>query len=449
MRLTSVCLCCFFTSLASPLYAQDAGVVHRALKKITDVIVFDVFSPPVASRTYAYVSIAGLEAIHVYLPSDRRSTLLQSLNGYTAPMLSLPDTQVIPEIAAVYAMLEVATAMVVSEDSIRMYQAELNRQWKTSKKPPSHLIASAVYGKAIAKHVLSWASRDNYKETRSYPRHMLSMDEGAWKPTPPAYMKAIEPHWSKMRTFILDSAQQFKPAPATTFSTDKNSKFYQEAKEVFATVQGLTSEQMEIANFWDCNPFKVNLSGHVMTTNKKISPGGHWINITALACKKSNSSTVESLLAYAAVSTVLADAFISCWDEKYRSLVIRPESYINEYIDPSWAPILQTPPFPEYTSGHSVVSAAASTVLTSLFGSTFSYVDDTEVEFELPARSYRSFEHAAKEAAISRLYGGIHYRPAIENGYEEGQRLGSYFLQKLRYPTASDSVQSFSTGYSR
>src|SRR5688500_6116951 len=115
------------------------------------------------------------------------------------------------------------------------------------------------------------------------------------------------------------------------------------------------------------------------------------------------------------------DGFISCWDEKYRSRLVRPETYINEYIDEDWVPLLQTPPFPEYTSGHSVISSASAVTLTKLFGENFSFLDSTEVEFGLKARSFNSFKEASEEAALSRLYGGIHYRPAVEHGITEGR----------------------------
>jgi hypothetical protein len=284
----------------------------------------------------------------------------------------------------------------------------------------------------VAEEILTWAARDNYKQTRSFPKYDPDNDSGSWKPTPPAYMKAVEPHWGEMRTFLLDSARQFKPLPASVFSVDTGSAFYKGAWEVYNTVSRLNPEQREIANFWDCNPFKMNVSGHVLFASKKISPGGHWINITALACKKVRADYLQSAEAYACVSIVIADAFISCWDEKYRSNLIRPESYINQYIDGSWMPFLQTPPFPEHTSGHSVVSASAAVMLTKLFGENFSFTDSTEVEFDIPPRPFVAFEQAAKEAAISRLYGGIHYRRAITAGLDEGEMIGRFFIRRLK-----------------
>jgi hypothetical protein len=191
-------------------------------------------------------------------------------------------------------------------------------------------------------------------------------------------------------------------------------------------------EKKDIASFWDCNPFVSHFSGHVMFATKKISPGGHWIGITKLAALKAKLDFMRTAEAYAWVSIGLADAFISCWDEKYRSELIRPETYINKYIDDKWMPTLQTPPFPEYTSGHSVASATSAEILTHLFGENFAYEDTVEKEFGLPTRRYQSFKQAASEAAMSRLWGGIHYMPAIVNGSQQGNKLGSFIVKTLK-----------------
>jgi hypothetical protein len=247
-------------------------------------------------------------------------------------------------------------------------------------------------------------------------------------------MDGIEPHWNEIRTFLIDSAQQFKPEPHPEFSLDKNSKFYVELMEVYNTSEQIISddsEEVEIAKFWDCNPFVSVTRGHFMFATKKISPGAHWILIVKIAARKTNSNFEETVNAYTKTSLAIADGFISCWDEKYRSNLIRPETLINQHIDPDWLPILQTPPFPEYSSGHSVVSGAASVILTEIFGDNFYFEDDTELQFGLPMRSFKSFYEASSEAAISRMYGGIHYRAAIENGLEQGKRLGHFIAEKL------------------
>jgi hypothetical protein len=260
----------------------------------------------------------------------------------------------------------------------------------------------------------------------------VQTDDATWKPTPPAYMKGVEPHWNEIRPFILDSAQQFKPAKAVDFSLKPDSYFYKLAVAVREAGLHLTPEQTTIANYWDDNPFKVNTNGHTMFATKKISPGGHWINITGIVCRKVNADYVRTSEAYACMAVVIADSFINCWDEKYKSKVIRPETYINQYIDQNWMPLLQTPPFPEYTSGHSVVSNASAIVLGKLFGSNLAFTDSTEVEFSIPARQFKSFKAAADEAAMSRFYGGIHYMPSIVNGVDEGVRIGEFALTKLK-----------------
>jgi hypothetical protein len=213
---------------------------------------------------------------------------------------------------------------------------------------------------------------------------------------------------------------------------DKKSQFYKEAMEVYNLGKTLSPEQRDIALFWDCNPFMMNVKGHVMFATKKISPGGHWMNITNVACKKAKANFLTSVEAYTRVSLSLVDGFISCWDEKYRSRCVRPETYINQYIDEDWVPLLQTPPFPEYTSGHSVISTASAVALTRLFGDNFAFTDSTEIEFGMPARSFNSFMDASNEAAVSRLYGGIHYRPACDQGVVEGKAVGDFIAQRIK-----------------
>lgn len=409
---------------------EKADYIHRTIKQVTDVMVYDIYSPPVASRTYAYISIAGYEA------AVAANTNFQSLAGQLKDLKTLPKPETGKEysytIAAVQAILGVAKTMVISEDKIRVFYESIMNEFKETGIPVDILNRSIAFGQEVAKHIITWAATDNYKQTRTFAKYALTIDAAQWKPTPPAYMKAVEPHWNKIRPFVFDSSQQFKPVPPTDFSVDKTSQFYKEALAVRDIGLSLSAEQREIASFWDCNPFKMNVNGHVMYASKKISPGGHWMNITRLACQKMAANVIQSLEAYACLAITDSDAFISCWDEKYRSLVIRPETYINKYIDGAWMPLLQTPPFPEYTSGHSVLSTASAIVLENIFGKNFSYADSTEVEFGIPVRHFTSFMQAAEEAAISRFYGGIHYMPAIVNGLEEGRKIGLFMIKKLK-----------------
>jgi hypothetical protein len=210
------------------------------------------------------------------------------------------------------------------------------------------------------------------------------------------------------------------------------SPFYAQAKEVYETVKNGTEEQRAIAAFWDCNPYVMNVRGHAMFATKKITPGGHWMGIVGIATEKADYDLLQSADAYARTAIALADGFISSWDEKFRSNLIRPETVINAHLDESWQPLLQTPPFPEYTSGHSVISNAAAAVLTDLFGDRFAFNDTTEVAYGLGSRSFTSFNQAAAEAAISRLYAGIHYRMAVEEGSIQGRRVGEHVVRRIR-----------------
>lgn len=216
---------------------------------------------------------------------------------------------------------------------------------------------------------------------------------------------------------------------------DEKSKFYSEAMEVYKVLDVAPEEREEriaVARFWDCNPYVSHHQGHVMFATKKITPGGHWMGISQIACRVAKADIMKSAEAYTLTAISLADAFISCWDEKYRSELIRPETVINTYIDREWVPVLQTPPFPEYTSGHSVISASAATALTTVFGEPFAYTDSVEVEFGMPPRSFNSFMEASAEAAVSRLYGGIHYSPACFIGVEQGKKIGSFVAKNVQ-----------------
>lgn len=412
------------------LKAENPEFLHRSMKQITDVIVYDIFSPPVAARIYGYSTIAAYEAA---LPMSNQ---YQTLAGQLTDLTPVPQPQAGEEycypLASVQAALKVGRTLVFSEDKMDVFYDQVMQEFRETGIPEDVFDRSIEYGDQVAAHVIAWSSKDNYKQSRSFPKYSIREDPGSWKPTPPAYMDAVEPHWNKIRPFAIDSAQQFKPVPPTPFSTDKKSLFFKEAMEVYEMGKNLTPEQREIAFFWDCNPFMMNVKGHVMFATKKISPGGHWINITRVACTKVKANFGQSAEAYMRVSIALMDAFMSCWDEKYRSALIRPETYINQYIDEDWVPVLQTPPFPEYTSGHSVISAASAVTLTNLFGDGFVFTDSTEIEFGLTARSFNSFLEASNEAAISRMYGGIHYRPACEVGVKEGRAIGEFILKKVR-----------------
>ena len=427
-KIIAVITCFLF---AVSLHAQQtdnaAQILNASMRKVTDVIVHDVFTPPVAGRIYAYSGIAAYEVLQ--LSSGNYNSFAGKLNGLQS--ITEPTVEIDYTLAASVAMLSTARGLLFSEqmmdDNILSIISAYYLETDTAL-----INRSLKYGIAVSKEILSWASKDNYKETRSYPRYTLKETVDAWEPTPPDYADGIEPYWNKIRPFTLDSAAQFKPIPPTPFSTDKNSAFYNEAIEVYNISKSLSEEQILSVKFWDDNPFTTYYVGHLQYAHKKITPGGHWIDITREAITLSGCDPVKAAYAYAMVGIALHDGFISCWDEKYRSSLIRPETYINRYIDQQWRPFLQTPPFPEYTSGHSVISAAAATVLTEIFGAPFPFTDSIETEYDLPQKSFDSFREASNDAAYSRMNGGIHYRPAIEIGVTQGINVGTWVIQKIK-----------------
>lgn len=407
---------------------------HASIDKVTEVMIHDIFSPPVASRIYAYPNIAAYEILSL------KNENYQSLNGQLHQLTAIPTPEekesVNYELAALIAHMQLSKSLIFSEERIGAFQDSLYNQWSTINEEEFN--NSKAYGLQVADHIKEWMSKDNYSQTRTFPKFSVnSEDPSRWQPTPPAYMDGIEPHWSKIRPFVIDSSNQFAPTPPPAFSMEEDSDFYKEVKEVYdisneITQKGDSSEEVAIAKFWDCNPYVSVTRGHLMFATKKITPGAHWIGIVKIAARKSNSDLMETVYAYTKTSIAIADGFISCWDEKYRSNLIRPETLINQHIDDSWEPVLQTPPFPEYTSGHSVVSGAASEALTSIYGDNFAFDDDTEIPYGLPVRSFPSFRKAAEEAAISRMYGGIHYRAAVEVGIKQGRDLGTFIVDNLK-----------------
>ncbi len=408
---------------------KDPDLFHKEFQLLTDIIVQDIFSPPVASRIYVYPCIAAYE---VMADNYTELTSLEGqLNGLGKINAKKSDQKISSELAAVVAFLETGKQLVFSQELIEGELKELKKKLLNKGIEKELLDASFEVGKLYAQKIITWSQKDNYAETRSATKYSFSDEPGKWIPTPPAFMEGIEPNWRNMRTMVIGELAQFQPLAPTQFSLEKSSQFFQEVLEVKTAVDTATQEQKNIAAFWDCNPYVMNVTGHTMFAAKKITPGGHWMGITSIAAQQSRLPMKKSIEIHTLTAIAIYDAFISCWDEKYRSNLVRPETLIHTEIDQDWMPFLQTPPFPEHTSGHSVISTTAAEILTAYFGENYAYQDDVEVKYGLPARSFESFRAAASEAAISRLYGGIHFRPAIDDGVVQGQKIGRYVLGKL------------------
>lgn len=404
--------------------------LQPAVFSMSLVMMHDVVNPPAASRFYMY-AILGAYEIAAQNNTDI-TPLSKLLKGYHVPRIPANQKKYDYRIAAVYSILETGKRMLPSGFMLQDKQDQFIATLKLHKISAIVIEQSIAVANLISADIVAFAKSDGYGNLSAKLRYTPLKGEGYWYPTPPTYMEAVEPNWKIIRTMVIDSCNQFAPVPPTTFSKDSSSAFYRMAKEVYEISKNPTAEQLQIASFWDCNPFVVGTSGHMAIGFKKISPGGHWMNIAGIVAKKAKLDFGKAVVLHTMVSLTLMDAFISCWDEKYRSNRIRPETYINKYIDLKWQPILQTPPFPEYTSGHSVISTAAAEVLSYLMGDHFTFTDDSEIIFDIPARTFQSFRQAAEEAAISRLYGGIHFRDAIENGQVEGKALGIKVIEKIK-----------------
>jgi hypothetical protein len=197
-------------------------------------------------------------------------------------------------------------------------------------------------------------------------------------------------------------------------------------------VDSLSPDQRHMAEFWDDNPFKMNVTGHAMFGSKKFSPPGHWMSVVGIAAQQAKSDFGTTVTAFAKTSIALFDAFIQSWYAKYTYNTVRPETVINKYIDMNWRPLLQTPAFPEYTCGHSTISSAAAESLTSVFGDNFAYTDSTEIEFGIPNRSFKSFRAAAEENNWARFYGGLHFHNSCIISTEYGRKVGALVVDRLK-----------------
>jgi hypothetical protein len=407
--------------------------VRPALFATTMVMVHDVVNPPAASRYYAYMMLAAYDLV------ARNDAGLVTpgafVRRYPSEGRQDLDSGYDYRVAAVYAILETGRQMLPSGYLLEPEERKFVRKVRELGIPQRAMVRSLLAARRAAQKVIAWSQEDRYNLLSTKLRYTPLKTDSAWYPTPPSYMEAVEPNWRIIRPMIIDSPDQFIPPRLTSFSKDTGSDFYRLAMEVYTISKDTGAQsfyERTIAGFWDCNPFAVQTSGHMMIGFKKMSPGGHWMDITGNAAAVAGLGFNKTVEAEMLVAVTLMDAFISCWDEKYRSNRIRPETYIDRYIDPRWQPYLQTPPFPEYTSGHSVISTAAAEVLTYLFGDRIDYTDNAEELFDIAPRTFHSFREAAEEAAVSRLYGGIHYRDAVVNGQIEGKALGESVVGSLR-----------------
>ena len=416
-------------SVKKPVALNEVEVLVNNEDQLTQVIIYDVFTPPVASRIYVYTSLASYEAIR--FAKEGSSSIAEKLNGFGKMPIPEKGKNYNYTLAATKAFFKVArNVKVFSVDSLNKYEQSIYDNYKARLDETTYN-NSVAFGDTVAGTILARAKKDGYAISRGKQKYIGSHEPGKWRPTPPDYLDGVEWCWNTMKPMVLDSAAQFKPNRPPQYDTKPGTTFYKMMKEVYDINKNLTSEQKLIAKYWDDNPFVIEHAGHMMFGNKKITPGGHWMGITAQVVKQTNADIVKTAQSFALTSIALFDGFISCWDEKYRSSYVRPVTVINELIDKNWAPLLQTPPFPEYTSGHSTITASAATVLTKLYGDNFAFEDSSDYHYIGLKRKFSSFQAAAAEASMSRVYGGIHYVLSVNTGSEQGKKVGGLVVKKL------------------
>lgn len=408
---------------------EDPLRFSKTVKQLNDIVLENNFPPMIASRNYAYATIAAYECIAA---ENKNHPSFSGRIKHMPPMPKpVPSSQVDYALSALLAFIKVGNEVTFPEGSMMKYYDQLLHEADSLEVPDVVLKSSIDFADSISMAILKWSKKDHYALTRGASRYSVNDSLGRWVPTPPMYASGMEPHWREIRPFVLDSASQFKPGRPPVFDLNKNSVYYHSMMEVKNIGDHLTDEQKHVAEFWDDNPFKMNVTGHVMFATKKFSPPGHWMNIVGIAAQYAHADFAKTVSSYAHTAIALFDGFISCWDEKYRSNYVRPETIINAHISADWRPYIQTPPFPSYTSGHSTISAAAAEVMTAFYGDALSFTDTSLLEFGVANRVIKSFREAAQEASISRLYGGIHYRFDLDSGNVAGKKIGETVVKQL------------------
>jgi hypothetical protein len=442
--LAAIALCAMAVSGCNRKSDYDAifknpVLYSKTVYQLNTVVMGNNFSPIVASRNYTYANVAAYQVVAGGYPDQ-----YESLSGQLRELQPTPvpekNKPVDVEFAALLAFCKLGEAVTFPAGSMKDYVDSLKKLAEDHGMPEDILNNSIAYADTVGSIVMNWSKGDHYLQTRGASEYTVMDSPGRWVPTPPAYSAAAEPHWREIRPMVLDSCNMFPVPPPFKFNiTDKKSDYYKQVMESKNAIDSLTPEQIHIADFWDDNPFKLNVSGHLMFGTKKFSPPGHWMSIVGIAAEKANADFGTTVTAFTKTAIALFDAFIQCWDVKYEYNTVRPETVINKYIDANWRPHLQTPPFPEYTCGHSTGSAAAAEALTSVFGDNFNYTDTTELEFGIRSRSYKSFRDAAMENNKARFYGGIHFHHSCQVSSVLGNDVGDLIVQRLKMKKTKSS----------
>jgi PAP2 superfamily len=420
-------------SLAAPLALTSRAALAADRADLARDVVLDwhrlilelvrhtaTYTPPVASRAFAYIGIAAHEALASGNPA--LESLAGQLNGLTA--LPLREAGEHDEPCVLHSALAGTVQALFSNTGPTGQRAMTAMTDKLGIRAAEGMTDEVVarsmaYGQKVAAHVLAWAEADGGAsiENMGFPRdYTPGTQPQDWVPTNAIRQQQapLLPDWGTVRPFAMPTGLACAIPGPPEYSEDPGSTFYLAAQEVYDTGKSLTEEQKLIARFWSDDPML------------SPTPPGHWISVVMEIARRDGLPVERVAATLAVLGVAVADAFIACWQTKYEVNLLRPITYIRRHIDPKWEPLLNTPPFPEYPSGHSTQSGAAATVLSALLGDNIAFEDATHEADGLPVRSYPNFWAAAEEAAISRLYGGIHFRFGVEQGLAQGRCVGAH-----------------------
>jgi len=425
-----------------PLYAQQAVPLARPASAFSAGVPTEWFSlalqltqqtpgysPPVASRALAYLGLALYESVVPGMPKH------QSLAGQLNELQSLPWAQpdeVLhwPTVAntSMAAMTRMMFPVASAENKARIDLLERSLPLKYSQDfdpnalTPEITNRSETFGKLMAMALMTWARTDGGHEAwgplrRSQQIYVPPSGEGQWVATPPAFAPALLPWWGDVRPFVLKTGSTCAAPPHPPYSESPDSDFYKEGMEVYQISSKATQEQRQVSLYWADDPLKTP------------TPAGHWAFIANDLLRLQKADLAQVAHTMVRLNLAMADAFVASWKTKYTTHLMRPVTYVQLVIDSNWVPtLMHTPPFPEYPSGHSVQSSAAAGILDAALGANQPFVDNTHNDRGWGPRTFTSFKAAADEAAISRMYAGIHFRSGIEGGKVQGRCVAQQVL---------------------
>lgn len=404
--LSIVCLSFAFVTFASKnlLLLNEALIVQTVTDKL---------NPPQASRVLAYCNFAYYYGFNYNVESSLVNQIAIN-RGIDLHLAQLQNGDTDNEKLATTLFVYVANQMSYTETN---WPAEIYNQLVIPK--------NDLHFKVITERLDELLKSDDYLSRDNEGFYQLTEGPYSYQLTPPTYAQPIESNWNKVKPFLLSNVQNYQVENRVLNDVTSAKKFKKHNKKILKTSKKTSDTEKNSAMLWDCNPVKTSNIGHVKTQVFRMTPAAHWVGILIDISKQQNQSSQQLANNFTILTLALADAFVVVWENKYASNFIRPVTYINKHLDDGWNPILETPLFPEFPSGHSTVSMVAADLLSNLYGANYTFTDSTQFQYCGINKMFNSFNEAAKDAGYSRYYGGIHYLEAIEAGFYQGHLIST------------------------